>query len=51
LGKSELLAIDYLSLVDAATLESVPMIHRPAILAAACFYGRVRLIDHVELSP
>ncbi len=51
LGKSELLAIDYLSLVDAATLESVAMIHRPAILAAACFYGRVRLIDHMELSP
>lgn len=51
LGKSSLLDIDYLSLVDAETLEPVAVIRRPAILALAGFYGVVRLIDHVELVP
>jgi len=41
--------IDYLALVDAETLEAVPVIHRPSILAVAGFYGDVRLIDHIEL--
>jgi len=41
--------IDYLSLVDAATLEPVDTLgERPAILATAVFYGDVRLIDHVR---
>jgi len=43
--------IDYLSLVDAATLQPVEM-PRPGqacLLAAAVFYGQVRLIDHVKL--
>jgi pantoate--beta-alanine ligase len=51
LSKSGLLKIDYLALVDAETLEPVAMIRRPAILAVACFYDNVRLIDHVELMP
>ncbi len=51
LEKSPLLTIDYLSLVDAETLEPVAIIRRPALLATACFYGSVRLIDHVELMP
>ncbi len=51
LEKSPLLKIDYLSLVDAETLEPVATIRRPAILALACFYHSVRLIDHVELMP
>lgn len=49
LEKSPLLKIDYLSLVDAETLEPIAIIRRPALLATACFYGSVRLIDHVEL--
>lgn len=49
LAKSALLKIDYLALVDAETLEPVSIIERPALLAVACFYGAVRLIDHVEL--
>ncbi len=46
---SPLARIDYLSLVDAATLEPLAALDRPAILATAVFYGEVRLIDHVSL--
>jgi pantoate--beta-alanine ligase len=41
--------IDYLSLVDAVTLQPVTLVERPAVLAAAVFYGEVRLIDHIGL--
>jgi pantoate--beta-alanine ligase len=44
---SPLARIDYLSLVDAETLQPVSDLKRPAILATAVFYGDVRLIDHV----
>lgn len=44
--------IDYLSLVDATTLEPLATLaNGPAILATAVFYGDVRLIDHVHLIP
>jgi pantoate--beta-alanine ligase len=43
-------AIDYLSVVDAETLQPVESLERPAVLAAAVFYGDVRLIDHVAVS-
>jgi pantoate--beta-alanine ligase len=48
---SPLARIDYLALVDAETLQPVTQIERPAILAAAVFYGEVRLIDHVNVRP
>lgn len=51
MSASSLLRIDYLALVDAENLEPVAVIRRPAILAVACFYDSVRLIDHVELMP
>jgi pantoate--beta-alanine ligase len=51
LEDSPFLRIDYLELVDAETLQSVGTIKRPAVLAAAVFYGEVRLIDHVTLLP
>ena len=44
--------VDYLALVDAESLESVESVARPgraAVLAAAVFYGEVRLIDHVRI--
>jgi pantoate--beta-alanine ligase len=41
--------IDYLTLVDAESLQPVTSLTRPAILATAVFYGEVRLIDHVRL--
>ena len=46
--------VDYLALVDAESLESVESVARPgraAVLAAAVFYGEVRLIDHVRIEP
>lgn len=51
LEESPFLKIDYLELVDAETLQPVARIERPAVLAAAVFYGDVRLIDHVALRP
>jgi pantothenate synthetase len=47
---SPLARIDYLELVDAETLQPVPDLKHPAILAAAVFYGDVRLIDHVRIA-
>jgi pantoate--beta-alanine ligase len=47
---SPLARIDYLSLVDAETLQAITTLDRPAVLAAAVFYGDVRLIDHVSVS-
>jgi pantoate--beta-alanine ligase len=43
--------IDYLELVDEETLHPVETVKRPAILAAAVFYGEVRLIDHITIEP
>ncbi len=47
---SPLTRIDYLSLVDAETLQPISDLARPAVLATAVFYGDVRLIDHVSVS-
>lgn len=49
--ESPLTRIDYLSLVDAETLQPVTEIERPAVLATAVFYGEVRLIDHAIVYP
>ena len=51
IAASPLPRIDYLSLVDAETLQPVASLSRPAVLAAAVFYGDVRLIDHVPVPP
>ena len=42
-------AIDYLQLVDSQTLQPVASVTRPTVLATACFYNEVRLIDHIEI--
>ncbi|MEN8783636.1 MAG: pantoate--beta-alanine ligase [Akkermansiaceae bacterium] len=42
--------IDYLELVDAKSMQPVSKVSKPAILATACFYGDVRLIDHVNIN-
>jgi pantoate--beta-alanine ligase len=46
---SPLTRIDYLSLVDAETLQPVEKLTRIGILATAVFYGDVRLIDHIRI--
>jgi pantoate--beta-alanine ligase len=48
---SPLVRIDYLALVDAATLQPASSLSRPTILATAVFYDEVRLIDHVAVAP
>lgn len=42
---------DYVSLVDAETLEPLTTLDRPGVLAAAVRIGETRLIDNVRLAP
>ena len=51
LSASPSFRIDYLTLVDAESLNPVASIQAPAVLAVAGFYHDVRLIDHVHLAP
>lgn len=46
---SGLAKVDYVELVDAETMQAVDDFQKPAILAAAVFYGEVRLIDHLAV--
>lgn len=41
--------IDYLECVDRSTLQGVSSTDTPSLLAAAVFFGEVRLIDNIEL--
>jgi pantoate--beta-alanine ligase len=43
--------IDYIELVDFENLEPVSIIKKPALLAAAVFFGKTRLIDNVLIEP
>lgn len=47
---SPLTKIDYLSLVDAETLQPTEKITQPTILACAVCYGEIRLIDHIHIA-
>lgn len=50
LGRSDLLRIDYVELVDGETLVPVGMLsEKPSLLAVAAFCGRTRLIDNIVL--
>ena len=42
-------SIDYLECVDAENLRTIKNIDRPSIIAAAVFFGQVRLIDNIVL--
>ncbi len=44
-------SIDYVSIADAATLEELAIIDRPALVSLAVHIGSVRLIDNVVLRP
>lgn len=43
--------IDYVELVDPATLQPLPVLDRPGRLCLAAFVGRARLIDNAALWP
>jgi pantoate--beta-alanine ligase len=42
--------MDYLSVVDADTLQAVETIEDKGLIALAVFFGKARLIDNIELS-
>ena len=45
--ESEPLAkIDYVKLVDLATMQQIPALDRPALCAIAVYIGKTRLIDN-----
>lgn len=45
--------VDYIEIVDAGTLEALPVARQDqhAVIAAAVFFGDARLIDNIELKP
>ena len=43
--------LDYLELVDRTTLKPLSQVTKPALLAIAAFYDKVRLIDNIEIDP
>ena len=43
--------VDYINLVDAATLEEIARADRPARILAAAWLGKTRLIDNVAAGP
>jgi pantoate--beta-alanine ligase len=43
--------LEYVSVADADTLEPLDVIDRPAVIAAAVWFGEVRLIDNRSLRP
>ena len=43
--------LDYLEIVDPETLDLLPELNRPALVAVAAFVGSTRLIDNTLLSP
>lgn len=45
----EKLQIDYVAVVDAVTLQKIPRLDRPAVIAIAAFVDKVRLIDNCLL--
>ena len=44
-------AIDYIAICDPDTLEDMPTVDRPAVMALAVKVGKPRLIDNMILSP
>jgi pantoate--beta-alanine ligase len=49
IGESPLARIDYVELVDAETLQPIEVVRPNALLAAAVFFGKTRLIDSIRL--
>ena len=41
--------LDYVNVVDSATLEPLAVVNRPAVILAAVWFGDVRLIDNLPL--
>ena len=50
-GAPDEFAIDYLELVDPENLQPVAKVRPGVLIATACYYGEVRLIDHLVIKP
>ena len=46
IGKEPMARIDYVKIVDAATMQQITEVDRPALCALAVYIGRTRLIDN-----
>ena len=46
IASEPLARIDYVKMVDAATMQQIPVLDRPALCAIAVYIGRTRLIDN-----
>ncbi len=44
-------SLEYLHVVDAVTLDPVDVVNRPTVMLTAVWFGDVRLIDNIALSP
>jgi pantoate--beta-alanine ligase len=51
IGSEPLARLEYISVADADTLEPLDVVDRPAVIAAAVWFGEVRLIDNRLLRP
>ncbi len=51
IAEAPLARVDYIEIVDDATLEPVKTVARPAMAALAVFVGKTRLIDNTVLRP
>lgn len=51
LKKESLVRVEYVSLIDAESLQDVDQLERPAVLALAVRIGKARLIDNQILKP
>lgn len=49
IATSRLARIDYLELVDAESLQSIPVARPNSLIAVAAFFGQTRLIDNIRL--
>ncbi len=49
IGRSKLAEVDYIEIVDADTMQTVPSVNGRALLALAVRFGKTRLIDNIML--
>lgn len=51
LAEEPAVRLDYLEMVDPDTLEPLPSLAKPALVAVAAYLGNTRLIDNIVISP
>jgi pantoate--beta-alanine ligase len=51
LAEEPAVRLDYLEIVDPDTLDPLPSLSKPALVAVAAYVGNTRLIDNIIVSP